>query len=419
MAEISEETFEDEDYGRGEKILVFIACALGWAFDAVGLTIINFLATDIGLEFGVDEAAIGFVFSAQYVATVPGAILFGHLADRYGRKNLLLFSVLWDAVLTAMTAFVPSFEVLAILRILSGMGVSWGIAYALLGEVFAPKRRGLFGGLMHSMFLVGYILSALASIFIAPAFGWRNTFLVTLLAIPLILILYFTIPESKLWQKLETEEKKEEVPLSIGVRQIFAKGFGKLLVLSVVLFWAAEFAYHAIVDWGPTFLRVELSFPGGEADTIILLISLFAMLILPFFGLMSDKIGRRISFVISASVGLIATVMLGVFAIITPVRDLAVLALFIIPAGFGSHALFGVWASEMFPTESRATATSVIFSLARGLSFGGWFVGILAQAVGLSYGMMLAIIGFVLMVGLPFTLPETAGADMSQIEEET
>ena len=94
------------------------------------------------------------------------------------------------------------------------------------------------------------------------------------------------------------------------------------------------------------------------------------------------------------------------------------LALFIVPAGFGSHALFGVWASEMFPTESRAAATSVIFSLARGLSFGGWFVGILATMVGLSMGMMLAIIGFVLMVFLPFTLPETAGRDLSRVEEE-
>jgi MFS family permease len=408
----------EDTYSRKEKALVFIACALGWAFDAVGLTLINFVAPEIMTTFGVDEAAIGFVFSAQYVATVPGAIIFGNLADKYGRKNFLLFSVLWDAILTAMTAVVPTFELLAILRILSGMGVSWGIAYALLGEVFAPKRRGLFGGLMHSMFLFGYILSAIASIVIAPEYGWRSTFLVTLLVIPLILILYYTIPESKLWQRLGEEEKEMGVPLRTGISQVFRQGLGKLMVLAVVLFWAAEFAYHAIVDWGPTFLEFELAYSASEADTIVLLISLVAMLILPAFGLLSDKVGRRLSFVLSAVVGLIATIMLGVFAIITPVRDLAVMALFIIPAGFGSHALFGVWASEMFPTESRAAATSVIFSLARGLSFGGWFVGILATMVGLSYGMMLAIIGFVLMVGLPFTLPETAGIDMSRIEEE-
>lgn len=407
-----------ESYTRSAKILVFIACALGWAFDAVGLTIINFLTDDLMAAFSVTEAEIGFVFSAQYIATVPGAILFGNLADRYGRKNLLLFSVLWDAILTALTAVAPSFAVLATLRILSGMGVSWGIAYALLGEVFAPKRRGLFGGLMHSMFLVGYIVSAVAALTIAPAFGWRPTFLVTLLAIPIILILYLGMPESDLWERLSEEERKAGVPLRTGIQQVFRAGFGKLLVLATVLFWAAEFAYHAIVDWGPHFLQFELAYSDTAATTTILLISLVAMLILPFFGFLSDKIGRRISFVISAVVGLIATIFLGIFAIVIPVRDLAVLALFIIPAGFGSHALFGVWASEMFPTESRAAATSVIFSLARGLSFGGWFVGILATMIGLSMGMMLAIIGFVLMVFLPFTLPETAGRDLGSVEGE-
>ncbi|MFW9847882.1 MAG: MFS transporter [Candidatus Thorarchaeota archaeon] len=404
------------EYSTNEKVLVFIACALGWAFDAVGLTLINFVATDLMVEFGQSFDAIGFVFSAQYVATVPGAILFGNLADRYGRKNLLLFSILWDAILTAGTAFAPNFAVLAILRILSGMGVSWGIAYALLGEVFSPTRRGLFGGLMHAMFLLGYIISNVAAIIIVPLYGWRPTFFVTLLVIPVILVLYYLLPESKLWQRVTKEEEEMDVPLRTGIAQVFREGYGKLLVFSVVLFWAAEFAYHAIVDWGPTFLELELSYSQQDAKFIILLISLLAMLILPAFGLLSDKIGRRKSFVLSAFVGLISTIMLGIFAIAMPNNTLAVISLFIIPAGFGSHALFGVWASEMFPTKSRAAATSVIFSLARGLSFGGWFVGILAVAVGLSWGMMLAIIGFILMVFLPFTLPETAGKDFEKAE---
>jgi hypothetical protein len=89
------------------------------------------------------------------------------------------------------------------------------------------------------------------------------------------------------------------------------------------------------------------------------------------------------------------------------------MALFIIPIGFGSHALFGVWSSEMFPTESRAAATSVIFSAARGLAIGGWAVGLIGVAAGLSYGMvLLGIIGFLLMIFLPFTLPETKGTEM-------
>lgn len=405
-----------DDYSRKELVLVFFACALGWAHDAIGLTLINFLSTDIMAEFGVTLDQIGFVFSAQYIATVPGAILFGVLADKYGRRNLLLFSVFWDALLTAATAFAPDFMWFAILRILSGMGVSWGIAFALLGEVYAPGRRGFFGGLTHATFVFGYIISAVSAILISPIYGWRACFFVALFPIPLVLILYFTLPESKLWQKLnEIEEEEEEISIGEGIRTTVKTGYAKLLALCVILFWSAEFAYHAIVDWGPHFLQDELGFSLPEADTIVLLVSLVAMLILPFFGFLGDKIGRRPSFIISAIIGLIGTIMLGIFAnfMDPPLTDLAVMSLFIIPIGFGSHALFGVWSSEMFPTESRAAATSVIFSLARGLAIGGWAVGMIGVASSLSYGMvLLGVIGFLLMIVLPFTLPETKGTEM-------
>jgi putative MFS transporter len=404
------------DYSRRELALVFFACALGWAHDAVGLTLTTFLSTSIMSTFSVDEGMLGFVLSAQYMATVPGAIVFGELADRYGRRSLLLFSVFWDAILTAATAFAPDFTWFALLRILSGMGVSWGIAFALLGEVYAPNRRAFFGGLTHATFIFGYIISAVTSIIIEPLYGWRACYFIALFPIPLVLILYFTLPESKLWQKLnEIEVEEEGVSIGTGLREVFAKGYGKLLVLCVVLFWSAELAYHAIVDWGPTFLELELGFAETDARTLVLLISLVAMLILPFFGFLGDKIGRKNSFVISAIIGLIGTILLGIFAnfMSPPQADLAVMALFIIPIGFGSHALFGVWSSEMFPTESRAAATSVIFSLARGLAIGAWVVGLIAIAEGLSYGMvLLGVIGFLLMIFLPSTLPETKGTEM-------
>ena len=108
---------------------------------------------------------------------------------------------------------------------------------------------------MHAMFLVGYIVSAVAALTIAPAYGWRSTFLVTLLVIPLILLLYVAMPESDLWNRLSKEEKEMGVPLRTGIQQVFNAGLGKLLVLATLLFWAAEFAYHAIVDWGPHFLQ--------------------------------------------------------------------------------------------------------------------------------------------------------------------
>jgi len=409
-------------YSAREKFVVFFACALGWAHDAIGLTLINFLTLPIMAEFGVTEAHLGFIMSAQYIATVPGAIIFGELADRFGRKNFLLVSILWDSLLTAASALAPNYFVLAALRIISGMGVSWGIAFALLGEVYSPKRRGFFGGLVHATFIVGYIGSALTTMLLRPVFlpilgsvlWWRPCFLIALFPLPFLLVLYFVLPESRLWRKYSELEAGEGVSLRAGLVELGREGYLKLLFLCMILFWAAEFAYHAFVDWGPTFLQVELSFSESQAETTVMLIALVLLVVFPLVGLLSDKIGRRYAFTLSAIVGLVGSIAFGVFMLMVFSPMMAVSSLFILSMGFSSHALFGVWSSEIFPTKSRAAANSLIFSVARGFSLGAWIVGILATTMlTLTQAMLVGAIGFVLMVLLSWTLPETKGKELS------
>jgi len=409
-------------YSSREKFVVFFACALGWAHDAIGLTLINFLTIPIMTEFGVTEAHLGFIMSAQYIATVPGAILFGELADRFGRKNFLLISILWDSLLTAASALAPNYFVLAALRIISGMGVSWGIAFALLGEVYSPKRRGFFGGLVHATFILGYIGSALTTLLLRPVFlpvlgpvlWWRPCFLIALFPLPFLLVLYFVLPESRLWQKYSELEAGEGVSLRAGLAELVREGYLKLLVLCMILFWAAEFAYHAFVDWGPTFLQVELFYSESQAETTVMLIALVLLFVFPLVGLLSDKIGRRYAFTLSAVVGLVGSVAFGVFMLVMFSPLMAVASLFILSMGFSSHALFGVWSSEIFPTKSRAAANSLIFSVARGFSLGAWIVGILATTVmTLTQAMLVGAVGFILMVLLSWMLPETKGKELS------
>ncbi len=407
-----------ETYTLKEKAIVLLAASLGWAHDAIGLTIINFLAVPIMEEFNVGKVEMGLIFSGQYIATVFGAILFGELADRFGRKHALVISILWDSILTAASAFAPNYWVLAALRIISGMGVSWGIAFALLSEIYSPKRRGLFGGVVHATFCFGYIASALTVTIMYPIYGWRPCFFIALFPIPILLLLEFALPESKLWEKYkEIEEEVEVLKTKVRISELFKSAYFKLTILCAFLFWTAEFAYHAVVDWAPTFLSEEWGFAVEEASSLVLLVALEAVIILPLIGLISDFIGRRASFAASAFIGLIGTIMLGYFTLIMRVKGLAIVSLFIIAMGFGSHALFGVWSSEIFPTKVRATATSFIFSVARGLSLGGLIIGYFSTLVGLTTAMLLAAPGFILMIILPMFLPETKGKVLKAVEE--
>jgi len=412
----------DNEYSLGDKIAIFVAAALAWSHDAVGLTIINFLATPIMDEFKVGTGALGFIFSAQYIATVFGAILFGELADRFGRKNALFYSILWDAILTAASALAPNYTILAILRILSGMGVSWGIGFAILSEAYSPRHRGFFGGLIHATFIIGYIISAATVSLIYPIYGWRPCFLIALYPIPIIALLVYFLPESKVWQKYKELEELGEVSEGIRIGELFKGRLLLLTLLSSIIFWSAELAYHATVDWAPTLLQDLFGFTVSEASTIVLTISLGVLIFLPVVGLLSDYIGRRRAFSLSALIGIIGTIGLGYYTLMMFNQDMALLSLYILPLGFGSHALYGVWSSEIFPTKVRATATSFVFSVARGFSIGGLIVGMLAPIIGLVSSMVLfGLVGFLLMITLCWFLPETKGKviDVKSELEET
>ena len=394
-----------------DKFMVFLAAMVGWSHDAVGLTITNFVAIPIMEEFNIGEDLLGLVFSAQFIATVPGALLFGALADRYGRRIALFLSVLWDSIFTALTFFAPTFWVLALLRILSGLGVSWGIGYALLSEAYSPKYRGFFGGLVHATFVLGYVISAVAVSILYPLYGWRMPYLVALYPLPIIIVLAKFLPESRVWLKLqELESAEEEVGPSFNFSKLLDADVFRHVVLASILFWGSEFAYHAWVDWAPTLLSKVYGYGVDEASNIVIGISLLVVLFLPIVGFLSDYIGRRMAFIVSSSIGLLGSlVYVYLYFIVGDLRGSFNL-LYIIPLAFSAHALYGVWSSEMFPTEVRATATSFIFSVARGLSMGAFIVGIASRYIGLPASMVLfGLVGFILMVTLPIILPETRG----------
>ncbi len=289
------------EFSRGEKLVVLLAAAIGWSHDAVGLTLLNFLAEPILQEFNVGNLEVSFVFSAQYIFCIFGAMLFGEMGDRFGRKNALILSILWVAIFSVLSAFAPNFWTLAALRLISGMGVTWGLAFTYMSEFYSPKRRGLFGGLIHATFVFGFILSALSVSLIYPIYGWRACFFVTLYPIPFLILFTKYLPESRIWEKHSVEMDKS-LRLAEIVRN---RNYLKLLVLVTFLFWLAEFAYHAIVDWSPIFIIRQFNYRPEEASLLVLRISLVALIVLPFFGLISDYIGRRSSFAISASIGLL------------------------------------------------------------------------------------------------------------------
>ena len=433
------------------KIPVLIAGIIGWAHDGFALVLVSLLATTIATEFGVTKVELGFVFSAQYIMTVFGAAFFGYLADRFGRKRVLLLSVLWDSVFTALSAFAPTFFTFAILRLISGLGVSWGISFSLLSETFSSEKRGKAGGLVHATFVVGYISAVIVTLVFGdigtvggpPALvlgplvleGWRICFLSALFPIPFLIYLEYKLDESKVWT-----EQKEIVEVEKGtIKDILQTNWVKYMILLTILFWLSEFAYHALADWAPTYFEYlfinELQQSGGNVDSaqtqarvVMLGVMVLAGFALFFTGWISDYIGRRKAFIYCSIIGLVGAAVFYTFNFISYVFPLVVIGCLILTFSFGVHGVFGIWASEVFPTRFRATATSFIFSVARALALGAFIVGIITDALeptvdvlidplghaqALAVGMLMCVFAYVAMLFVPRLIPETKGKDIT------
>ncbi len=400
-------------------LVIILAAIIAWMHDGYSLVLISLLATELKVFFGVNDAAIGLVISLQFVFTVPGAILFGEIGDRFGRKKALIISIAWDAIFSSLTAIVPSdgFLLFAVLRLISGLGVSWGIAFSLISEHFASKRRGAAGGLVHSTFVVGYIAAIIVTLIIGPI-GWQWCFLTALFPIPFIILFWFALPESAVWKEYDQGMKEREEKQKFRVKEIFSSKWLKLTILLTLLFWCAEIAYHSLVDLAPVFFEYLFAFQGAanpksSALIYMLLLMMIAALGLFFFGVLSDYIGRKKAFLIDNLFGIFGGAMFAIFALVIFNNSIILTSAIFITLGFGLHGIFGVWSSELYDTEVRASANSIIFSIARGASFGGFFVGLISDTLNpytttaerlanpfislqaLGTGMLLSLVAFI------------------------
>lgn len=423
-----------ESTKKSTKLMVFSAACVGWIHDAFNLTIITLLAADIQQAFGIGNTAIGLLFSGQFIATFFGAIFFGSIADRIGRKPALIFSILWDASITAFSAFSPNFWWLFLTRIFSGMGVSWGVGYTLIAEVWGkePKRRGLVGGLLHSTFVVGFVISTLVSLIILPLnlpFGsWRYCFLFSLFPLPFLIFFFYRMKESEvmLQYKKEVEEKDIKVR-KVPLLDVFKdKRKTKILIISAIVLWLSQIVYHNLIDFGPLYIELVTN-DKSFAQTMVLITGLFGAVGIISFGALSDKIGRKKAFLISAVLELGTIIIFSAATFFSLVNGI-ILAYLIFGFAQGHSGIYGVWLTEMFSTGERASTASTIYSFARGFSLSGIIVGIYSdilsasgvnETLSLGIAMSTALIFAIPLIILPWFLPETQNIEIQAFSDES
>ena len=398
---------------------LFIIFGLVWMADAMQVLSIGFSAPSIARTFGISVPQALQTGTLFFIGMMIGAFVFGRMADRIGRRPVLMIAVIIDAVAGVASAFAPEFTWLLFLRFLTGVGVggTLPVDYTMMAEFLPKDRRGRWLVLLESFWAIGTIFLALLAL-AAVSWGddaWRVIFFVTGLPALIGVVLRFYIPESPMY--LNRCGKSEEArtvlqrvakangnvvdipalqPETAAPKSIFALFSTDLRRRSIGLFlaWALiSIAYYGVFVYLPIKLSAEgFAFMRGQEFLVIL-----ALVQLPGFALSAygvEKWGRKptlIGFLLLSAVGC----MLYSFGTST--------ALVVGSTLLMSFSLLGTWGAlyaftpEVYPTDLRASGMGMAGAVAR---FGGLFApAIIAPIMTTHFTLALVVLSSLLVAG--------------------
>ena len=276
-----------------------IASFLGWTLDAFDFFVVIFLMQTLADQFHVQKSQIVATLAYTLAMRPVGAVVFGLLADRYGRRKPLMANVIFFSVIELLCGFAPNYTVFLILRTVYGIGMGgeWGVGASLAMEAAPGKRRGIFSGVLQSGYSIGYLLAALAARFVLPAWGWRAMFWVG--GIPALLALYvrISVPESEAW-------KQHRSPTVGGIVQAAGKHW-KLFAYLMLLMTLMMFLSHGTQDLYPDFLSTTHHFKSAIVSNVAMLYNVGAVLGSIAFGYFSESMGRRRSMIVALLLSLL------------------------------------------------------------------------------------------------------------------
>jgi MFS transporter, SHS family, lactate transporter len=394
-----------------EAAHTLFASFLGWTLDAFDFFVLVFVLPTVAKEFHRSVADLAFTITATLAMRPVGALVFGWLADRYGRRMPLMIDVVFYSIVEVLSGLAPSYGWFLFLRALYGIGMGgeWGVGASLAMEAVSPRLRGFFSGLLQEGYAVGYLLAAAAFYFVYPHFGWRALFVLG--GAPALLTLYIRtkVPESEAWERTRPDMQRIKKAIRSNLR---------LFLYLVVLMTMMNLVSHGTQDLYPTFLKLQRGLDTRAVATMAIIYNCGAILGGLAFGYLSDQIGRRRA--MAAAVILAALIVpLWIFP-----RSLALLAFGAFLMQFMVQGAWGVvpaHLTELSPPEVRGLFSGLAYQIGVLLAANAAFVeALMAEKMG--YGTALAIVGALVTIGAAIVIAlggERRGRDLHLADAET
>lgn len=393
---------------------VATASFLSWMLDAFDFFILVFLLSDLAHYFNSTLTAVSLAIMLTLVVRPIGALLFGRLAERYGRRPILMLNVGCFAVFELLTAWSPNFSFFLVLRVIYGisMGGIWGVASTLTMETIPDRSRGLMSGIFQAGYPCGYLLASIIFGVFYESIGWRGMFVIGALPVFLLPYIYFKVPESQVW--LASRARQEKFALLPIIRS-----HAKLCCYLVLLMTCFNFFSHGTQDLYPTFLKVQHQFDPHTISIIAIFYNIAAMLGGISFGALSEKIGRKRAIMLASS---LAIPVLPLWAFASGSWAIGLGAFFMQFMVQGAWGVIPGWLTELVPANARAVLPGFVYQLGNLIaSVNATLQSHIAATHQGNYGFAMAIVAGVvaiLICGLTALGKETQGAKIVE-EAET
>lgn len=353
---------------------------VGWLFDALDVGILSFVIAALAVEWNLTPTEMGWIGSINSIGMAVGALAFGLMADRFGRKSVFMWTLVIFSVASGLSAATTTLAAFMVLRFFVGMGLGGElpVASTLVSESVAPKERGRVVVLLESFWAGGWLLAAIISYFVIPTYGWRVALILT--AIPAFYAIYLRIslPDSPKYEANKTKRQS----IWKNIQSVWKKEYAKSTLMLWIVWFMVVFSYYGMFLWLPS-VMVMKGFSMIQSFEYVLIMTLAQLPGYFTAAWIIEKVGRK--FVLSLYL-LGTSVSALTFGFADTTAMLLVSGMFLSFFNLGAWGALYAYTPENYPTIIRGTGSGMAASVGRlGGIFGPLLVGVLtARSVDIS-----------------------------------
>jgi MFS transporter, putative metabolite:H+ symporter len=373
---------------------------IGWMFDAMDVGILSFVITALSVDWNLNSTQMGWIGSVNSIGMAVGALLFGVLADKVGRKQIFMWTLILFSVASGLSAFATTLSVFLILRFLIGMGLGGElpVASTLVSESVKAEERGRVVVLLESFWAGGWLIAAIISYFVIPADfwpieGWRIALLLTALPAFYAVYIRLKLPDSPQFA-VKAESKKRSMFQNIAT--VWSKEYAKSTLMMWILWFAVVFSYYGMFLWLPS-VMVGKGFDLISSFKYVLIMTLAQLPGYFTAAWFIEKFGRKFVLV-TYLVGTAASAV--VFGNAETVSMLLISGMLLSFFNLGAWGALYAYTPEQYPAIVRGTGAGMAAAVGRvGGIFGPLLVGTMLGK-GYEYGSIFIIFCVAILIGV-------------------